>query len=232
VVTLGYEQAVSRVEKKYGISTVTASLLNNRLRIALPKDLNNHDNGYMVRSLYFDTVYGDDLADKQAGLLSRRKIRLRCYNPNDDFVKLERKYKSGQYQYKQSLKIKRSDAIKMINGDYSFLLLMDSDFAKEMYSIMTMQLYKPRVVVEYNRLAYMLEENNIRITIDSDIKATKANFDIFNPNLALTPFLTTPILEVKYNNFLLDYVKDIINIADKTESSISKYELACNECYI
>lgn len=228
VIYLAYEQAVSRVEKKYDISTVTASRLNNRLSIALPADSHNREGGYMVRSLYFDTVYSDDLADKQSGLLCRRKIRLRCYNPDDEIVKLERKYKNGQYQYKQSLNIKKSEAISMIKGDYSVLLTMDNAFAKELYAIMTTQLYRPKVIVEYQRLAFTLEENDTRITIDSDIKSTMASFNIFDPNLQMIPSLTSPILEVKYNNFLLDYVKDIVNITDRIESSISKYELACN----
>lgn len=229
---MAHELVVSRVEKKYDISTITASKLNNRLSIALPKDPHNGSEGYMVRSLYFDTIYSDDLSDKQEGLMYRRKIRLRCYDVNDEFVKLERKYKFGQYQYKQSLNIRKSDAISMINGDYTFLSLMNNKFANEIYSIMTTQLYRPKVVVEYRRLAYALNENDIRITIDSNIKASKSNFDIFSSKLMLTPFFTSPILEVKYNNFLIDYVKDIVNIADRCESSISKYELACSECYI
>ena len=76
-----------------------------------------------------------------------------------------------------------------------------------------------------------MKENNVRVTIDSNIKATMANYNIFEPELLTTPIITSPILEVKYNNFLPDYVKDIINITDRCESAISKYELACIRCY-
>ena len=74
----------------------------------------------------------------------------------------------------------------------------------------------------------MLEENNTRVTFDSDIRATESSFDIFDSNLCLYPVYSTEktVLEVKYNHFLLSYIKDIINSVDKIETSVSKYCLA------
>ena len=39
------------------------------------------------------------------------------------------------------------------------------------------------------------------------------------------------VLEVKYNGFLLDYIKGIINSIDKSELSVSKYVLARQNAY-
>lgn len=228
---MGLEQSVSRVEKKYDIDPVTAARLGQALKIALPADPNNGPSGYLVRSVYFDTIYDQDLADKEDGLEFRRKIRLRCYNPKAETVKLERKYKAGQYQVKQSIALPRADAQAMLSGDYNVLLRQNSDFGRELYVIMTSGLYRPRVMVEYRREAFMLPENDIRVTIDSHIGGSLSCFDLFCEHLALTPFLSPTVLEVKYNRFLLDYVKDVVNLADRTESAVSKYQLACrNSC--
>ncbi len=41
------------------------------------------------------------------------------------------------------------------------------------------------------------------------------------PFQVLDPYLV--VLEVKYNGFLLSYIKDILQEVDKTETSVSKY---------
>lgn len=223
---------VMRTEKKYEISYFTAHKLKNMLSTALHSDEFNNSDGYSVRSLYFDTLYDNDYWDKQDGLENRKKIRLRLYNPEAETVKLELKEKVGENQLKRSLSITKDMAYKLIQGNYSCLLEINNDFANELFFIMQTNLYKPKCIVEYTRHAYIVQENNIRITIDSNIRATEANFDIFSKNLNLYPVSPQIILEVKYNNFLLSYVKNIIDIANKNELSASKYCLSRSISYI
>ena len=220
------ELEVMRTEKKYSISHLVAAKLKAALSAGLKRDPYNRGNGYLVRSLYFDTLYNNDYEDKINGLERRRKIRLRTYNPEAETLKLEIKEKHGQSQLKRSLIITKETAQRLTQGDYSGLKTYDSKLAQELFCIMQRELYRPKCIVEYNRLAYMVRENNIRINIDQDIKATEANYDIFSPNLNLHPSTRLIVLEVKYNHFLLDYVKDMINLADKTEMAISKYCMA------
>ena len=72
--------------------------------------------------------------------------------------------------------------------------------------------YRPKAVVEYRRQAYVARENHIRITLDSQIIATESSFDLFSPSLpmyaVMDPFHM--VLEVKYNGFLLSYIKDLL----------------------
>ena len=219
---------VLRKEKKFVISDVVSTKLGNFCSKVLHEDQNNGDRGYIVRSLYFDTVDNRDYEQKMAGEEIRKKIRLRIYNPNDQFAKLEMKQKQNDNQRKRSLTITREHAMRLIDGDYSCLLEYDQKFALELYTTMTMQMYIPRCVIEYNRKAFILEENNTRLTFDSNIRATEANVNIFDEELCLYPIypMEKTVLEVKYNNFLLSYIKDIINPVDKIETSVSKYCLA------
>ena len=130
------------------------------------EDEHNGALGYRVRSLYFDTMYDKDYFEKLDGVELRRKIRLRIYSPEDNFALLEMKQKQGQYQLKRSLRITRDDADAMIRGNYTPLLHYQEDFAAECYSLMQMQVYRPKTVVEYNRKAFIAKENKIRITFD------------------------------------------------------------------
>ena len=219
---------VMRQEKKYLINLADGQRLCSQLGSVMLQDEHNGAGGYNIRSLYFDTLNNDDFNDKVEGLELRRKIRLRCYDPHAGYAMLEMKQKEGQYQRKRSLRMGREDARQLVKGDYSPLLHYHEPFARECYGLMNYQCYQPKAVVEYRRRAYIAKENRIRITLDSHITATEVNFDIFSPQLLQYPVLDpyNAVLEVKYNGFLLSYIKDMVNEADRSEFSISKYCLA------
>ena len=58
---------VLRKEKKFVISDVVSTKLGNFCSKVLHEDQNNGDRGYIVRSLYFDTVDNRDYEQKMAG---------------------------------------------------------------------------------------------------------------------------------------------------------------------
>lgn len=219
---------VLREEKKYLITLENYISNCHFFKQVLHEDVHNGQQGYKIRSLYFDTINDDDFYDKIDGLQLRRKIRIRIYSPSDKFGLLELKQKEGNYQRKRSLKMSKKDILEMIKGNYSVLLQYEEEFAREMYAIMTTKHYVPKVINEYTRVAFVANENNIRITFDRDIKATETSFDIFDQNLALNTVLDPykVVFEVKYNGFLISYIKDIINKCDRIQTPISKYCLA------
>lgn len=216
---------VMRNERKFEISEITAMKLKPILVGAMGEDENNGEDGYLVRSLYFDSIHDDDFFDKEDGLEKRKKIRLRTYNPANELIKLEIKEKIGSNQIKRSLIIDKVIAKALIDCRYDVLLKVDEPLAEELYLIMQQGLYRPRTVIEYRRYAYVLSENNTRITIDRDIVSTESNFDIFSDNLIMYPISGSIILEIKYNRFLFDYLKDYISMIEKREVAVSKYLL-------
>lgn len=219
---------VFRQEKKFMVTVEEQKKYGHLLDEVLMQDAHNGTEGYVIRSLYFDTLDDRDFHEKEDGVEVRRKIRLRIYDPGASYASLEMKQKQGMYQRKRSLRIRREDAKRLIEGDYSVLLKDSSDFAAECYGLMNMQCYRPRAIVQYRRKAYIAKENKIRVTFDSKIEATETNFDLFSDHLNLysvwDPFLS--VLEVKYNGFLLSYIRDIINRIDKSEVSVGKYSLS------
>lgn len=221
---------VLRTEYKYGINSPEAAHLDFLLRQVLHPDIHNDFGGYLVRSLYFDTPDDADFFDKLGGYEIRQKVRLRIYSSQDTAVKLELKEKQGSLQRKRSLTLSRSDAERLCAGDYEPLLENGTPFALEMYGRMRQFSYLPKCIVEYDRRAYIAEANDTRITLDSGLRASESNLDLFAARPLLYPVGEPGVvtLEVKYNNFLLSYVKDLVSLADRTAVSQSKYCAARN----
>ena len=219
---------VYRQEKKYFMTLAAMGALSAQLERVMIQDSHNGPRGYSIRSLYFDTLDEEDYATKLDGMELRRKIRLRIYHPDDPFAMLEMKQKQGSYQKKRSLRIGRADAAELAAGRCHSLLKYADPFAAECYALMHMKCYRPKTVVEYRRKAFIAKENKIRITFDQDIRATETCMDLFSPQLNLYPVLDpfNGVLEVKYNGFLLSYIKNLVNQAGRSELSVSKYCLA------
>ncbi len=219
---------VLRQEKKFLIPLPDAQRLAAKLGAIMIPDSHNGLWGYRIRSLYYDTLNDDDFFDKVDGMELRKKIRLRCYDPEGATAVLEMKQKEGSFQKKRSLTLSREDAKRLIAGDYEPLLKMPEPFARECYGLMHRMCYRPKAVVEYRRRAFIAKENRIRITLDSEIVATESSADIFSKDLMQYPVLDPfhVVLEVKYNGFLLSYIKQAVSLADRSEFSVSKYCLA------
>ena len=218
------ERSVARREIKYLLDLRCAENLRSELLKLLAIDSNGSESGYIVRSLYFDTIYDNDYYDKIDGLETRRKIRLRIYTPEDKTAKLEVKEKVGDNQWKRSATISREDVQLVISGRYSELFgKYDSPFLQMLFYKMETECYRPKTIIEYNRLAFMNQANETRITFDSSLRATESNFDLFSAQLPLYPILYPVVLEVKYRHFLLSYIKHALDMADQAPISISKY---------
>lgn len=224
---------VLREEKKYLFRAEDAKSLEGKLDSVLTEDENNGAEGYIIRSLYFDTIYDSDFFDKVDGIETRRKLRLRIYDPKGDFAMLEMKQKQGSRQLKRSLRMTRADAEELIRGNSSVLLSYPDEFAAECYALILMKCYRPRTIVQYRRKAYVAKENRIRVNFDTKIEATESSFDLFAEDLNMYPVFDQyrVILEVKYNGFLLSYIKDLLKKAEKSEISVSKYTLARQQAY-
>lgn len=216
---------VNRQEVKYIISIKDFYFLRKYLECYIRPDENSGDFGYTVRSLYFDSINDKALHDVFDGLMEKRKIRLRIYSINDTSVKLEYKCKSGSDTRKLSLTIPKPEALRMAGGDYSFLLEKKEPLAVTLYSQLKTETYRPKIIVDYNRLAYAYMPNKIRITFDYNIKSSSITSGLFEQNLPWNPVMPPGIgvLEVKYNGFLFSHLQTAIEKLDLLPTSSSKY---------
>ena len=96
-----------RHEWKYLINRAEKQLTDLRLRECMQLDPHAGEGGYMIRSLYFDDYWNSAMEEKDAGVLMRKKYRIRIYNCSDKSIKLERKKKFGSYIYKEAAPLTR-----------------------------------------------------------------------------------------------------------------------------
>ncbi len=216
-----------RHEYKYLISYEEMLKLRAKLNKLLTIDRDY--NGYMIRSLYFDSLNDIDYYEKLDGAMNRKKIRLRIYEYNSDKVKLEIKNKYDEHQLKETLVISRAAAEELIKGNYGILLNSDNDIAKKIYLILVENAYKPKVIIEYNRIAYTTMLGG-RITFDFDIRSSNQIEQFFDKDVNYIKNMDPKnvVLEVKFDRFLEPYISNILNKYISNRESVSKYVLGRN----
>ena len=218
-----------RNEWKYLISTSEKDLLELRMRYILKKDPHAGEDGYMIRSLYFEDYFNSAYEEKESGILMRKKYRIRIYDYSDRSIKLERKKKYGSYIYKESAPLTKEEFYKILNGEYEFLLTSKYPLCREFYIECISNLMRPRTIVDYERVPWIMDEGTVRITFDSDVRAAVGGYDIFDSTLPTLPVLEQgkTIMEVKFTEMLPQIVKDLLLPNAQEFTAVSKYVL----CY-
>lgn len=215
-----------RHEDKFYINNFMYHELRERLRHLLTKDQNTSDDeGYLISSLYFDDMFNSAMDDKVDGTRHRKKYRIRLYNHSDNIIKLECKSKYNNYISKEWAPLSRDEYNMILKGDYGFLLSRKEEVCRKLYANHTTKILKPVTVVEYLREAYIHDQGNVRITFDKNLQASIGALDIFHSEYKTTgvPMDGMMILEVKYDDYLADYIRKIIHTGPMVKCAISKY---------
>ena len=217
-----------RHENKYWINRGDMLALRARLAQVLEHDEHADEEGdYFIRSLYFDDIDDSAYYDKVAGNASRDKSRIRIYNLRDEVIFLERKRKMGSLIQKSTCRITRELAQALIDGNPTPLLKLDNPLLSDMYLQMRLKLSRPKVLVDYWREAYVHPAENTRITLDKQLATCPNSIDLFSDAL-LTVRPTDDnreILEIKYDNYLPDYISKLLSGIPVEHCAISKYVL-------
>ncbi len=220
-----------RHEHKFLIEYDTYARIRSSIKQVMSLDANSVEGkGYHIRSLYFDDMYENALFEKLSGIVNRKKYRVRIYNFSNERIKLEIKRKFNDYTHKVATTIDREEYERIYNADISDFAFSDDSVKRSYYLEMRNNLLRPKVIVDYYREAFVLPYNEIRITFDTQLAALKPTLNIFSESMhttALPPYYSL-ILEVKYNNFLPNHIKTILERYDLTRLSVSKF-LLCRD---
>lgn len=215
-----------RHEEKYFISTAAARMLQGRLRAGLRRDGHAGEDGrYFIRSLYFDDYLQSGLLDKVEGVEKREKFRIRFYDMDDRFIRLELKQKIGSLTRKKSAPLTRAQADAILAGDTWPLWDIDDPLLRNFYLKARTRLLRPTVIVDYRREAYVFRD--VRITLDSDLHSGQYRTDLFSPEPYTLPVLPSDrlVLEIKYDDALPYTVRQLLRPLSAARCAISKYEL-------
>lgn len=218
-----------RQEIKQLLSPAQALLLEQRISAVLQPDTYSDSSGkYYIRSIYFDTPTDTAYQDKISGIDNREKIRIRFYGLDASVIKLERKEKRNNLIHKDSFSISKETAEQMLAGNFESLLTYEHSLAEYIYSLSRSNTLRPVVVVDYVRKAYIHPVGNVRITFDMQLQARTPETNIWEPGALYHVLGENTILEIKFNQYLPDYIRQLLCSVPGQRMALSKYTL-CRE---
>jgi len=218
-----------RHELKHYINWLDVITLRQRLKaVAHPDNHANADGKYHIRSLYFDNFDNKVLREKLDGVNHREKFRLRYYNHNPSWIRLEKKEKINGLCCKIAAPITQAECQNILQGDWEWMAHSKQGLILELYSKMRFQNLRPRTIVDYIREPFVYEPGNVRVTLDYEIQTGNYSLDFFNPALPTlsTCGTGTAVLEVKYDAFLPRIIADIVQTKSRPAAAFSKYVAA------
>lgn len=217
-----------RVEDKFSCNDLELFLLQKRLNVIMKSDSNQlNEQGYTITSVYFDDMNDSHLKDTIDGNKQREKYRIRIYNGSLDTIKLEIKYKKYNRVLKKSVRITEEQMKSLLAGKCipQEQMSLDNTITIFNMAIKERQL-KPKVIVEYERKAFVFEPGNVRITLDRNLRGS-FQCDRFGENTLFCQRVKEfrNVLEVKYDEVLPGFIAQTIEVGNLQQTSFSKYKI-------
>ena len=195
-----------------------------RLRAVAEPDPHAVDGRYLIRSLYFDNARDKALREKIDGVNMREQFRIRYYNYDTSVIHLEKKSRHSGLGSKFSDDLTAEETQAIVDGKLDWMLESGRPLVQELYCKMRGQGLKPKTIVEYTREPYRYRPGNVRVTFDYDIRTGLQCTDFLNPDCVTIPAGDAGIiLEVKWDEYLPDIIRDAVWMPGRRETAFSKY---------
>lgn len=201
-----------------------SSRIHQRLRAVARIDEHAKDGKYFIRSLYFDNLSDKALREKLDGVNQREKFRIRYYDNDPSLIHLEKKSKMNGLGNKQSANLTAEEAQKIVDGDLEWMIDSGRSLVQELYSKMMSQGLRPMTIVDYTREPFVYAPGNVRVTLDYNIRTGLKCTDFLNTDCVTVPAGDAAIiLEVKWDEFLPDIIRDAVQLEGRRSAAFSKY---------
>lgn len=213
-----------RHEWKHEINYMDMLVIRSRMRAITTPDPHAVDGKYFIRSLYFDTLSDKALREKIDGVDNRKKYRIRYYNNDLSFIRLEKKSKWNNLGRKETAQLSQMQAQAIVDGDIDWMVNHPSQLIQELYVEMKETGLRVKTIVDYTREPFIFPAGNVRVTLDYDIRTGLGSTDFLNPDTPTVPIVDNPIiLEVKWDHFLPDIIRDAVHLENRRAAAFSKY---------
>lgn len=216
-----------RNEIKFVINKDSAEILKKKLSLLMDVDSNSvyEDNSYLIRSLYFDNVYSDAYYEKIDGVEYRKKYRIRLYNNDTSFIRLECKYKHENKTSKDQILIDKNICDKIINGNIEELDISSNNLLTKFVIDYRTRNLRPSIIVDYKRLAYTYPVSDVRVTFDSKIRSGRYNYNLYDEDLGTYKVIddNEVVLEVKFNEILPEQIAIVLATVPMIRQAFSKF---------
>ncbi len=144
-------------------------------------------------------------------------------------IKLEVKSKKDGRILKRSKSIARQELERLMNGE----CIEDTPSAEDPAALFNIAIktrgLRPKVVVAYERKAYVFGPGNVRVTFDRNVRASGRTEDFGKANISYD-FVKEydKVLEVKYDEFIPDFLVQLLELGNMQQTAYSKYQ-RCRE---
>ena len=212
-----------RHELKHRITRMDMLCIRQRLLAVAESDSHATNGRYRIRSLYFDTPDDRALKEKIDGVDRREKFRIRYYDDDLSFIRLEKKSKQHGLGTKDNAKLSAEEAQKIVDGDLLWMSDNEQPLIRELFHKMKDQLLRPRTIVDYEREPFTYAPGNVRVTLDFNIRTGLMCTDFLKPDVPTIPVNEDPIiLEVKWDEYLPEIIRAAVQTNVK-DCAYSKY---------
>lgn len=213
-----------RHEWKHEINAADLIAIRQCMRAVAMPDPHAVNGRYLIRSLYFDNAADKALREKLDGVSRREKFRIRYYNGDPSVIHLEKKCKVGGLCSKQSAGLTPQEAQAIVDGRTDWMMDGGRPLVQELYSKMQAQGLRPRTIVDYTREPFIYPPGNVRVTLDYNIRTGLGCTDFLDPDCVTVPAGGAPIiLEVKWDHYLPDIIRDAVQLRGRRAAAFSKY---------
>lgn len=213
-----------RHEWKHMISYADMIVIRQRMSAVAKTDPHTVDGKYLIRSLYFDNLSDKALREKTDGVNGREKFRIRYYNLDPSLIHLEKKSKLNGLGTKYSAHLSKEEAQDIVDGKLDWMMESERPLVRELYCKMRYQGMRPKTIVDYTREPFIFRAGNVRVTLDYDIRTGLGSIDFLNPSCVTVPAGDAPvILEVKWDAYLPDIIRDAVQLGGTRSCAFSKY---------
>lgn len=216
-----------RNEIKFVINKDSAEILKQKLSLLMNIDSNSYteDNSYFIRSLYFDDLYSNAYYEKMDGVEYRKKYRIRLYNNDTNFIRLECKHKHENKTSKDQILIDKDICDKIINGNVEDIDINKDNLLTKFIMDYRLRSLRPSIIVDYKRLAYTYPVSDVRVTFDSKIRSGRYNYNLYDEDLDTYKVIddNEVVLEVKFNEILPEQIAIVLSTIPMIRQAFSKF---------
>lgn len=215
-----------RHEYKYLIDGIEENILSLRAAGILERDCHTSSEGaYLVKSLYFDDYDDTCLADNENGIDLRSKFRMRYYNQDQEYVRLEKKSKLHGMTQKESCILEPEECRQLVKGIIPTADSRLPEEKKRLFLEMQFCNMHPKVIVSYERIPFVYSAGNVRVTFDRKITSSKDTAHFLTGGYRERPILRQgqSILEVKWDELLPVVIKEVMQLNSLQWTAFSKY---------
>lgn len=213
-----------RHEWKHEITISDMMTLRARLRTVATPEKHGKNGTYNIRSLYFDDIFDTALREKIDGVNMREKFRIRYYENDTSFIRLEKKSKINGLCNKLWTRISIEETKRILSSDIQWMKDDSRALVRELFIKMKDKGLRPKTIVDYTRDAFVFPAGNVRVTLDYNIRTGLNSVDFLSSDSLTVPAGDAPIiLEVKWDEYLPDIIRDAVQLEGRRSAAFSKY---------